>query len=66
MKSFSTLQSLRKLGVSIEELKEYLSSQNTHKFVQMANQQTVIVEKKLKNCFKFNVSLSRLFQRKRN
>jgi len=47
IKSFSTLQSLRKLGVSIEELKEYLSSQNTHKFVQMAKQQTVIVEKEI-------------------
>ena len=47
IKSFSTLQSLRKLDVSIEELKEYLSSQNTHKFVQMAKQQTVIVEKEI-------------------
>ncbi|MBD8114598.1 MerR family transcriptional regulator (plasmid) [Priestia aryabhattai] len=47
IKSFSTLQSLRKLGVSIEELKEYLSSQNKHKFVQMAKQQTVIVEKEI-------------------
>ncbi|MFP7733323.1 MerR family transcriptional regulator [Priestia aryabhattai] len=47
IKTFSTLQSLRKLGVSIEELKEYLSSQNTHKFVEMANQQTILVEKEI-------------------
>ncbi|MDY0944174.1 MerR family transcriptional regulator [Priestia megaterium] len=47
IKTFSTLQSLRKLGVSIEELKEYLSSPNTHKFVEMANQQTILVEKEI-------------------
>ncbi|RPK03073.1 MerR family transcriptional regulator [Priestia endophytica] len=47
IKTFSTLQSLRKLGVSIEELKKYLSSPNTHKFVEIAKQQTVLVEEEI-------------------
>ncbi|HHT7189013.1 TPA: MerR family transcriptional regulator [Bacillus cereus] len=45
--TFSTLQSLRKAGVSIEELKGYLNSPNTHKFVEMAKQQTVMVEEEI-------------------
>ncbi|MFE7083168.1 MerR family transcriptional regulator [Priestia megaterium] len=47
IKSFSTLRSLRNLGLSIKELKEYFSSRNTHKFVQMAKQQTIIAEKEI-------------------
>ncbi|MED3078048.1 MerR family transcriptional regulator [Bacillus wiedmannii] len=45
--TFSTLQSLRKVGVSIEELKEYLNSPNTYKLVEMAKQQTVLVEEEI-------------------
>lgn len=58
LKAFSTLHTLRKLGLSIEELKEYISSEDKYKLVEMAKQQTVTVEKEIEKL----LQIQRFFQ----
>ncbi|WP_433956829.1 MerR family transcriptional regulator [Cytobacillus horneckiae] len=45
--TFLIIQSFRKAGISIGELKEYLDSPNTNKFIEIAKQQTIKIDEEI-------------------